>query len=137
MRFSSVSRSDRLALYILLGGTAFVAFAIVASLWFLSPLLTHLYGVALYAHLIKLRRHHGPLDYASFFGNSRVLFSRLCLLAAWLRCSPLNWEFVGKIYRNFSTLSLVSLHIDFKGVARCFSLISLILFHAIVGKAYK
>jgi hypothetical protein len=84
MRFSSLSRSDRLALYILFGGTAFVALAIVVFLSFLNPLLTYLYGGALYAHLIKLRRHHGPLDYASFIENSRVLFSRLCLLAVFL-----------------------------------------------------
>src|SRR5215475_14266468 len=52
MRFSSVSRSDRFALYILLGGTAFVTLAIVVFLSFLNPLLTHLYGGALYAHLV-------------------------------------------------------------------------------------
>jgi hypothetical protein len=70
MRFSSLSRSDRLALYILLGGTAFVGLAIVVFLWFLSPLLTHLYGGALYTHLINLRRHHQPVDYASFSGTA-------------------------------------------------------------------
>jgi hypothetical protein len=91
MRFSSLSRSDRLALYILLGGTAFVALTIVVSLWFLNPLLTHLYGGTLYAQLIKLRRHHGPLDYASFVGNSRVLFSRLCLLAVLLDLTIAAW----------------------------------------------
>ena len=91
MRFSSLSISDRLALYILFGGTAFVALAIVIFLWFLNPLLTHLYGGSLYAHLIKLRRHHGPLDYASFVGNSRVLFSRLCLLAVFLDLTIATW----------------------------------------------
>ena len=49
-------------LYILPGGTAFLALAIVVFLSFLNPLLTHLYGGALYAHLIKLHRHHAPLD---------------------------------------------------------------------------
>ena len=91
MRFSSLRRSDRLALYILVGGTAFVALAIVIFHWFLNPLLTRLYGGALYAHLIKLRRHHGPLDYASFVENSRILFSRLCLLAVFLDLTIAAW----------------------------------------------
>jgi hypothetical protein len=98
MRFSSLSRSDRLALCIL-GGTAFVALAIVVVLWFLNPLLTRLYSGALYAHLIKLRRHHGPLDYASFVGNSRVLFYRLCLLAVFLDLTIAAWVARGTVGR--------------------------------------
>ena len=100
MRFSSLSRSDRRALYILLSGTAFVALAIVAFLWFLNPLLMHLYGGALYAQLIKLRRHHEPLDYASFVGNSRVLLSRLCLLAVFLDLAIAAWVARGTVRRQ-------------------------------------
>ena len=104
MRFSSLSRSlsrsDRLALYILLGGTAFVALVSVVFLWFLNPLLTHLYGGTLYTHLIKLRRHHGPLDYASFVENSRILFSRLCLLAVFLDLTIAAWVARGTVRRR-------------------------------------
>src|SRR5215475_3479922 len=99
MRFSSVSRSDRFALYILLGGTAFVTLAIVIFLWFLNPLLTHLYGGALFIHLINLRRHHGPLDFASFVGNSRLLFSRLCLIAVFLDLTIAAWVARGTVRR--------------------------------------
>ena len=99
MHFASLSRSDRLALYILIGGAAFVALAIIVFLWFLNPLLTHLYGGALYAHLIKLRRHHGPLDYASYVENSRVQFSRLCLLAVFLHLTIAAWVARGTVRR--------------------------------------
>jgi predicted DCC family thiol-disulfide oxidoreductase YuxK len=91
MRFEPLSRADRRAVFILLGGGAFVALSIVVFSWFLNPILTHLYGGALYSHLERLRRHHGPLDYGSFISNSRLLFSRLCLLAIFLGLALAAW----------------------------------------------
>lgn len=91
MRFSSLSKSDRLAVSILLCECVFIALAILFFLCLLNPLLTHLYGGALYAHLTKLRRHHGLFDYGSFIESSRLLFSRLCFLTVFLALAIAGW----------------------------------------------
>jgi predicted DCC family thiol-disulfide oxidoreductase YuxK len=106
MSLQSSSKSDRTALFILACGALFVAFAIAVFIWFLDPLLRHVYGGTFYAHLIRLRRHQGAMDLDAFIDSGRLHFSQLCLLAIFLDGCVAAWvarDTVRRLLKAFFT----------------------------------